>query len=75
MDAKETVEQVFGGSKFMSVDKLYRLAKKRRIPAMHIDGRWYFSLSAIRTWIEEESRQNTMPEVLKHYGRLRVVNE
>lgn len=75
LTAQELAEKVFGGTDRMSTDKLYRLAKQKRIPAVRLDGRWFFPLAEIRAWIKAQCQVETTTEVLKHYGRLRVVNE
>ncbi|WP_312560903.1 helix-turn-helix domain-containing protein [Anaerospora sp.] len=75
LTAEETVEKIFGGNDRMSRDKLYRLANKKRIPAIKLDGRWFFPLSEIRAWIKVQSQIETTAEVLEPYGRLRAVSE
>lgn len=75
LTAQELSDKVFGGPEHMGIDKLYRLAKQRRIPAIKLDGRWYFPIAEVRAWIKEQSQVKTTIAVLSHYGRLRVVNE
>lgn len=75
MTAKELAEKFFGGTENMSVEKIYRLAKRKRIPAIKIDGRWFFPLAEIRAWIKAECQIENTAQVMKHYGRLRAVNE
>ena len=38
------------GKALISADKLYRLAKKGEIPALRLEGRWYFSKEALDRW-------------------------
>lgn len=75
LTAQELSDKFFGGTVHMSVEKLYRLAKQKRIPAVKIDGRWFFPAAEIRTWIKSESQIENTAQVMQHYGRLRVVNE
>jgi len=75
LTAQELADKVFGGTARMSTDKLYRLANKKRIPAVKIDGRWFFPLDEINAWIKVESQVANTAEVMKGYGRLRVIGE
>lgn len=38
------------GRKLISADKLYRMARKKEIPALRLEGRWYFSKEALDRW-------------------------
>lgn len=75
LTAQELAEKFFGGTDRMSTDKLYRLAKQKRIPAVKLDGRWFFPLAEIRAWIKAQCQVESTASVMQHYGRLRVVNE
>lgn len=75
LTAQELSEKVFGGTERMSTDKLYRLANKRRIPSIKIDGRWFFPLAEVRAWIKAQCQVEATASVIEHYGRLRAVNE
>lgn len=69
LKAEELSNEVFGGSKRMSVVKLYRLAIKREIPSIQIGGRWFFPVDEIREWIKAGCKVEAGPEVLETYGR------
>lgn len=82
LTAAELIERHFTGSKRISVDKLYRMAKKKLIPCVWLDGRVYFPEEEFCAWVQAESRVGTSAaEMLKPYGRdkqkgrLRVINE
>lgn len=75
LTAEELIEKFFGSSQKMSVHKLYRLAKKRAIPMVKLDGRVFFPEDSFREWIKSQTKVETNTGVLEHYGRLRVINE
>ena len=84
LTADEVIQRFFTTSSRMSAHKLYRLAKKRRIPSIKLDGRVFFPEEELKAWIATESRVQTSSAVLKVYGRdkasdsldrLRVINE
>lgn len=75
LTAEELIERFFGSSKKMSVHKLYRLAKKNRIPSIKLDGRVFFPEDQFHAWINSQSQTETQVTVIEPYGRLRVVHE
>lgn len=75
LTAEELIAEVFGSKTKMSPDKLYRLAKKQRIPSIRLDGMVFFPLSEFRAWVKAESKVSNTAIVLKNYGRLRAVSE
>jgi len=75
LTAEELADKVFGGTHRMSTDKLYRLARQRRIPSVRLDGRWFFPLLEVRAWIKAQCQVEATAIVMEHYGRIRAVNE
>lgn len=49
-------------AEYLQMDEatVYRLARKRKIPAIKILGQWRFKKDVIDRWIENESTENIM---------------
>lgn len=71
LTAKQLSEKYFGGN--ISEAKLYRLAKKGGIPAVKLDGSWFYPLSVIQEWIKSESKVTVSPKTLSRYGHIRRI--
>ena len=63
LTAEEVSQRFFNGR--MSTDKIYRLAKKRAMPSIRLDGACVFPLEVINEWIKETSQVENDSSVLK----------
>lgn len=75
LTAERLINEVFGGEKILSLDKLYRMAKNKEIPAMKLQGRWFFPLDEIRDWIKEQSRIDKADALLTKRGAMARIEE
>jgi hypothetical protein len=80
ISAEEVVELFFkpvvpGIFPKISTTKIYRLAKKGKIPSFKLDGRIFFDEDAIRDWLKSKNKIESSTEVLQHYGRDRKMRE
>ena len=73
LTAEEVSNRFFNGR--MSTDKIYRLAKKRAMPSIRLDGAWFFTLEVINEWIKETSKVENDASVLKKYNHIKKIKE
>ncbi len=75
LSAQELITEFFGATQKLSADKLYRLAKKKVVPCIWLDGRAYFPRSVWKEWISKTADMIPEGQVSKPYGRLRPIKE
>lgn len=75
LTAEELIAEIFGSTQRLSRDKLYRLAKKKAVPCIWLDGRAYFPKSVWKEWIAKTADMIPGGQVTKPYGRLRAIKE
>lgn len=60
MTAEQVMESKFFPEGTMSIDKLYRLVREKKIPAIRFDSRVFFSRKALKEFIQETCRKNVV---------------
>ena len=75
LTAEKLINEFFGGEENLSLDKLYRMAKRKQIPAMKIEGRWFFPVDQVKEWIERQSQIETTITIEKSSGRQSAMPE
>ena len=69
LTAEMVLEMNFFPQGTMSVDKLYRLARENKIPAIRLDGRVFFSRRVLHEFVQERCRGNVASIEVKREQR------